>query len=164
MKQVSAQDDIEIRNLISRYCITTDNADADAFMETWVQASEFGGYESGPFGSMKTWRELHEFEKHHVGPGGMANGKRHQATNVLIEFVSNDEVHVTHDLVVLEVAKEPRIVATGRYDKSVVVRTKDGWRFKSRMLHVDPGFFVVSSATDASKVSGGGAQLTSAKT
>lgn len=150
MRKVNPEDEVEIRNLVSRYCITTDNADADAFMETWVKPEEFGGYESGPFGSMKTWRELLEFEKHHVGPGGMANGKRHQPTNVLIESVSDDEVHVTHDLVVLEVASEPRIVATGRYDKSVVVRTKEGWRFKSRNLHVDPGFFTATGSTDKS--------------
>ena len=35
----------------------------------------------------------------------------------------------------------PRIVATGRYDASVVVKTPKGWRFKSRSLKVDPGFF-----------------------
>jgi hypothetical protein len=39
------------------------------------------------------------------------------------------------------VAQEPRVIAKGRYDDSVVVRTADGWRFKSRKLHVDPGFF-----------------------
>jgi hypothetical protein len=139
---ISAEDDLEIRNLVARYCITTDNADADAFMECWVSPEEFGGYESGPFGAMSTWKEMHEFEKHHVGPGGMANGKRHQATNLLIEPISANEVSVTHDMIVLEVAEVPRIVATGRYDHSVVVRTAKGWRFKSRKLHVDAGFFV----------------------
>jgi len=135
------QDHLEITNLIAHYCITTDNADADGFMRLWVGPDEFGGYESGPFGSMATWDELLDFERHHVGPGGMANGKRHQATNVLIEAISASEVHVTHDLLVLEVAQEPRVIATGRYDRSVVVKTAQGWRFKSRRLHVDPGFF-----------------------
>ena len=138
---ISPRDQLEIANLVARYCITTDNADADGFMACWVPAEEFGGYESGPFGSMKTWQELYEFEKHHVAKGGMANGKRHQATNLMIEPVSADEVRVTHDLVVLEVANEPGIVATGRYDRSLVVRTNSGWRFKSRTLEVDPGFF-----------------------
>lgn len=138
---ITPQDHLEILNLVARYCITTDNADADGFMQLWVGPEEFGGYESGPFGSMKTWDEMHSFERHHVGPGGMANGKRHQASNVLVEPVSADEVHVTHDLQVLEVAQEPRLIATGRYDRSVVVRTAQGWRFKARRLHVDPGFF-----------------------
>lgn len=140
---ITFQDHLEITNLVARYCITTDNADADAFMALWVEADEFGGYESGPFGSMTTWEALRDFERHHVGPGGMANGKRHQATNVVIEPVSADTVHVTHDLQVLEVAQEPRLIATGRYDRSVVVKTAQGWRFKARRLHVDPGFFAL---------------------
>ena len=93
---------------------------------------------------LSTWKELYEFEKRHVGPGGMANGKRHQATNLLLEPIGPDEVHVTHDMIVLEVADVPRVVATGRYDRSVVVRTAEGWRFKSRRLTVDPGFFKIS--------------------
>ncbi len=141
---ITPQDELEIRNLIARYCITTDNADADAFMQCWVRPEDFGGYQSGPFGTMVTWQQMYEFEKHHVGPGGMANGKRHQATNVLIEPVSANEVLVTHDMIVLEVTQAPRIIATGRYDKSVVVRTDQGWRFKSRTLHVDNGFFALT--------------------
>lgn len=144
------RDELEIRNLVARYCITTDDADADAFMQDcWVEPDQFGGYESGAFGSMKTWAEMHAFEKHHVGPGGMANGKRHQATNLLIEPVSETEALVTHDLVVLEVADAPRIVATGRYDRSVVVKTPKGWRFKSRTLKVDPGFFALTGQAAA---------------
>jgi len=139
---ISFDDEREIRNLVSRYCIVTDNADPEAFMECWVGPEEFGGYDSGAFGNMKTWQDLYEFEKHHVGPGGGANGKRHQATNVMIEPVSAREVRVTHDLVVLEVDQDPRVVATARYDASVVVRTPKGWRFKSRKLAIDPGYFV----------------------
>ncbi|ACY14268.1 nuclear transport factor 2 family protein [Haliangium ochraceum] len=145
---LSDTDILEIRNLIARYCLTTDNADADGFMDCWVEPDEFGGYESGPFGSMATWQELREFEVHHVGPGGMANGKRHQATNIMIEAAGEGAAHVTHDLLVLEVAQEPRVIATGRYNKSVVVRTAKGWRFKSRSLQVDPGFFVLSGASN----------------
>lgn len=138
---LTAADAAEIHNLVSLYCLTTDNADADAFMRLWVSPAEFGGYDSGAFGSMATWQEMYDFERHHVGPGGMANGKRHQATNVAIEPVNATEALVTHDMIVLEVADAPRIVATGRYNRSVVVKTADGWRFKRRTLHVDPGFF-----------------------
>ena len=57
---------------------------------------------------------------------------------------NTDQVHVTHDMIVLEVANKPRIIATGRYNKSLVVRTPEGWRFKSRTLDVDKGFFVLT--------------------
>lgn len=141
MSALSSADFDEIRNLVSRYCIATDDANAEAFMQTWVPPEEFAGYESGAFGQMQTWQEMYEFELHHVGPGGMANGKRHLTLNVLIEPVSATEAHVTHDMIVLEVAEVPRIVATGHYDRSVVTRTSGGWRFKRRTLAVDAGFF-----------------------
>ena len=138
---MNVTDILEIKNLVANYCLTTDNADADAFMDCWVSPEEFGGYNSGPFGHMKTWEELYNFEKEHVGPGGMANGKRHQSTNVHIEFNSPTEALVTHDLIVLEVAEVPAIIATGRYNNSLVVKTDKGWKFKQRTLDVDPGFF-----------------------
>jgi SnoaL-like domain len=147
---LAAGDIAEIQNLIALYCLTTDNADADAFMRLWVDPAEFGGYDSGAFGSMKTWQEMHDFERRHVGPGGMANGKRHQATNLAIEPVSATEALVTHDMIVLEVAEAPRIVATGRYNRSVVVKTAKGWRFKRRTLDVDPGFFKLMPASEHS--------------
>jgi hypothetical protein len=141
MAQLTPLDYLEIQNLVTRYCITTDNGDADGFMDCWVAPEAFGGYDSGAFGELGTWQELYEFEKHHVGPGGDAVGNRHQATNVYIEAVSDTEAFVTHDLLVVRVADIPHIVATGRYNKSVVVKTENGWKFKSRALNVDAGFF-----------------------
>lgn len=141
MTSFTPEDFVEIQNLVSRYCVTTDNADADGFMQCWVEPDEFGGYDSGAFGKMDTWQELYEFEKHHVGPGGMANGKRHLSLNLVIEPVSGTEALVTNDMIVLEVAEAPRVIATGRYNKSVVVKTPKGWKFKRRTLDVDSGFF-----------------------
>jgi hypothetical protein len=146
MKLITADDVAEIQNLVSLYCVTTDNADADGFMQTWVEPAEFGGYDSGAFGKLETWEAMHAFEKEHVGPGGMANGKRHLSLNVVIEAVSATEVHVTNDMVVLEVAEIPKVVATGRYNRSVVVKTAAGWRFKRRTLDVDSGFFKAMAA------------------
>jgi hypothetical protein len=131
----------EIQNLVALYCITTDNADADGFMKLWVEPAEFGGYDSGTFGKMDTWQAMYEFEKHHVGPGGMANGKRHQSTNIVIEPVSATEALVTNDMLVFEVADVPYLMATGRYNKSQVVKTAKGWKFKRRTLDIDSGFF-----------------------
>jgi hypothetical protein len=139
----------EIQNLVALYCITTDNADADGFMQTWVEPAEFGGYDSGAFGKMDTWQAMYEFEKHHVGPGGMANGKRHQSTNIVIEPVSATEAHVTNDMLVFEVADVPYLMATGRYNKSQVVKTAAGWKFKRRTLDIDSGFFKLMEKSKA---------------
>jgi hypothetical protein len=141
MQPITASDHAEILNLVALYCITTDNADADGFMQTWVEPAEYGGYDSGAFGKMDTWEAMYAFEKHHVGPGGMANGKRHLSLNIVIEPISSTEVHVTNDMVVLEVADIPKVLATGRYNRSVAVKTAAGWRFKRRTLDIDSGFF-----------------------
>ncbi len=138
---LTTHDLLEIQNLVTAYCITTDNADVDGFMNCWVKPEAFEGYDSGAFGHSQTWQELKDFETHHVGPGGMANGKRHQATNIHITPVSDTEVLVTNDMMVLEVADIPKLIATGRYNNSKVVKTADGWKFKYRHLQVDSGFF-----------------------
>ena len=72
---LTTHDLLEIQNLVAAYCITTDNADVDGFMNCWVKPDAFEGYDSGAFGHSHTWQELKDFETHHVGPGGMANGK-----------------------------------------------------------------------------------------
>ena len=146
---LTAADYAEIQNLVALYCVTTDNADADAFMRLWVEPAEFGGYDSGAFGKMETWQAMYEFEKHHVGPGGMANGKRHQSTNIAIEGISATEAHVTNDMLVFEVADVPFLMATGRYNKSVVVKTAQGWNFKRRTLDIDSGFFKLMAKNQA---------------
>lgn len=142
-------DYLEIHNLVAKYCLTTDNKDVDGFMDCWVEPDAFEGYDSGAFGNMTTWEELRNFEAHHVGPGGNANGKRHQATNILVEPVSDTEVLVTHDMIVLEVASIPAVVATGRYNRSKVVKTSKGWKFKYRKLDVDSGFFNLMQKLEA---------------
>lgn len=139
--RITTQDLLEIQNLIATYTVTTDNKDVDGFMNCWVRPEEFDGYDSGAFGHMKTWEELKAFEAHHVGEGGNANGKRHQATNIIIQQISATEVHVTHDMIVLEVAAIPMIIASGRYNNSKVVKTSEGWKFKWRKLDIDSGFF-----------------------
>jgi hypothetical protein len=146
---ITPADFAEIQNLVARYCITTDNADADAFMQLWVAPAEFGGYDSGAFGKMDTWEAMEAFERHHVGPGGMANGKRHQSTNIVIEPVSSTEVRVTNDMLVFEVADVPHLLATGRYNNSVVVKTAQGWKFKRRTLDIDSGFFRLMEKANA---------------
>lgn len=138
---LSVQDLLDIQNLVTTYTLATDNKDVDGFMNCWVGPDAFEGYDSGAFGHLKTWEELKAFEAHHVGPGGDANGKRHQVTNLLITPVSNQEVHITHDMLVLEVDAIPMLVATARYNNSKVVKTTKGWKFAWRKLEVDAGFF-----------------------
>ena len=110
-------------------------------MNCWVSPEEFGGYGSVAFGSMKTWEELCAFEAHHVGKGGDANGRRQQATNLVIHPISGTGVKVTHEMLVFEEAQIPYLGATGRYNDSLVVKTAKDWKFKWRKLEIESGFF-----------------------
>ncbi len=148
---MTANDYLEIQNLVTAYCITTDNGDVDGFMNTWVSPEEYGGYDSGAFGNLKTWQEMKDFETHHTGPSGDAKGKRHQATNIHINFLNDNEALVTNDMLVFEVAEIPFLVATGRYNDSVVVKTAKGWKFKSRKLDIDGGYFKLVEKWNSAK-------------
>jgi hypothetical protein len=61
-------------------------------------------------------------EKHHVGLGSMANGKRYQSTNIVIEGLSVTNVSVSNDTLVLEAADMLYLMASGRYNNSVMVK------------------------------------------
>ena len=44
-------------------------------------------------------------------------------------------------MLVFELAEIPFLVATGRYNDSLVVKAENGWKFKWQKLDMDSGFF-----------------------
>lgn len=130
---LTAQDRLEILDLVARYNLTTDSKDVDGYMDCWTEEMLF----ESPFGTFRTREEMRAFEAEHVHTGAM--GKRHFSLNVAIEG-EGEEARVTSDLIVMEVAEAPHVVATGRYERSRVVRTSDGWKFAHRRLDLDEGF------------------------
>lgn len=137
---LTAHDRMEILDLCARYYISTDEADVDGFMACWVDDDDIV-FDSA-FGTFHGRAEIREFEREHVTTG-MAVGRRHLLGNVSIRRGEDaDTALVTSYLVVMEVAKLPRIIATAIYRDSRVERTDDGWRFRRRRMDVDPGFAV----------------------
>ncbi|MDX1674637.1 MAG: nuclear transport factor 2 family protein [Longimicrobiales bacterium] len=130
---LTALDRLEILDLVARYNLTTDSKDVDGYMDCWAEDVLF----ESPFGTFRTREKMRAFEAHHVETGAM--GKRHLSLNVAIQE-EDEAALVTSDLVVLEVAEAPHVVATGRYDRSRVIRTPGGWRFAHRRLELDGGF------------------------
>ncbi len=130
---LTALDRLEILDLVARYNLSTDDKDVDGYMACWAEEVLF----ESPFGTFRTREEMRAFEAQHVETGAM--GKRHLSLNVAIEE-EDDDALVTSDLVVLEVAEAPHVVATGRYDRSRAIRTPDGWKFTHRRLELDGGF------------------------
>ena len=135
---LSALDRLEIQDLCARYYISTDEQDVDGFMDCWVEDDDITF--NSAFGNYKGRAAIREFEDEHVHRG-MAVGKRHLLGNVSIEEGERpNEALVTSYLVVMEVVERPYILATAIYRKSLVERTDEGWRFRSRTMDVDPGF------------------------
>lgn len=137
MKKISEADRLEIMDLHSRYYVSTDEADVDGFMDCWLDSDEIV-FESA-FGNFKGRKAIRDFETSHVN-GGMAVGKRHLLTNLVLEASETGEVLATSYLSVVEVKDRPEIIATAIYRKSRVVNTPKGWKFAHRSMDTDPGF------------------------
>ncbi len=135
---LSGEDILAIHHLATRYALATDNADVDGFMNCWADDRPVC-FES-VFGTLNTREAIREFEDEHVNRG-VAIGKRRQTTNLLVEEGEDaDTAYLTNDVVIIEVKELPEIIATGRYNRSRVVRTAKGWRFQRRALEVDTGY------------------------
>jgi len=69
---------------------------------------------------------------------GAAPGKRrkHFTANIIIDLTGDSATVISNFLVVRDSAVGPTIAVAGTYD-DVVVRTPDGWKFKSRKLSHD---------------------------
>lgn len=126
--ELTTQDYIDIQQLYARYNHAIDSGDAEGWAATFtpdgVFNQRFAGRE-GLLGFMKQWKEK-------------MNGanRRHWNSNLLITPAAegaNGKVM----LMLLDVGtKPPSIVMTGQYT-DVLVKTAEGWRFKSRDVKND---------------------------
>eukprot|EP00899_Mesostigma_viride_P024525 jgi/Mesvir1/5257/Mv15374-RA.1 len=139
---LSFRDYLAIQNLLSRYLLALDSGDVEAHMACWVEDErDFQGFYNLALGNFTTLADMRRAQEAMSGPRGLVYGKRHHATNIVIQPVNKNLVLVTHYLLLLETRCPPYVVATNVYPESRVVRTKKGWRFQKRVVVVDPGFF-----------------------
>lgn len=137
MNTLTDTDRLEILDLCARYYVSTDEADVNGFMDCWIDSDEIL-FESA-FGTFRGRKAIRDFETAHVN-GGMAVGKRHMLSNVIIKPHAEGSALVTSYLTVVEVRDRPEIVATAIYRDSKVVKTKQGWKFAARSMDTDSGF------------------------
>jgi hypothetical protein len=133
VEEITADDYFEIQNLVARYFLTIDDGDAEGFMNCWVGPGDFELYAS-PLGRITDWHELNTLIQKITAPDGFEKNQRHFSANLSIKPVSPTKVLVAHDMMVCDVSGEPKIVAIGRYNDTVVVKTDKGWKFKSRAV------------------------------
>ena len=123
---LTAQDYEEINQLYARYNIMLDSGDAEGWADVFT--------EDGVFGNSEGRAALIEFATgFHSGQGGNA---RHWNTNIHVTPTA-DGADGTCYLFLWSVASRPAtITATGIYHDKLV-KTENGWRFKSREVNID---------------------------
>jgi hypothetical protein len=124
---LSTQDYIDIQQLYARYNHAIDGCDAEGWAATFTPDGTFTRF---------TGREaLEGFIRQWCGAMNGAY-RRHWNTNLLIT-PAEDGARGAVLLMLLDVSARPASIAsTATYDDTLV-RTADGWRFKSRMLKGD---------------------------
>ena len=125
---LTTQDYIEIEQLYATYNHAIDSGDAEAWAATFTPDGSFNTRFTGKEGLMgfiKLWREK-------------MNGanRRHWNSNLRIT-PSAEGANGTVMLMLLDVStKPPSIASTGMYT-DVLVKTPNGWRFKTRVVKGD---------------------------
>jgi ketosteroid isomerase-like protein len=125
--ELSTQDYIEIEQLYATYNHAIDSGDAEGWAATFTPDGTFNKFAGHDqlVGFIQQWKEKMN--------GG---NRRHWNTNLSIR-PSNDGATASVFLMLLDVTtKPPSIVATGTYSDTLV-KTANGWRFKSRATKMD---------------------------
>ena len=124
--QLSAADHAEIRQLYAQYNLALDSGDAEGYADVFT--------EDGVFGNSQGRDALIGFaEGFHAQQQGNA---RHWNDNVQVAATA-DGASGTCYLFLWNVGTRPAsLIVTGTYHDELV-RTADGWRFKSRRVEAD---------------------------
>jgi actinorhodin biosynthesis protein ActVIA len=123
--RLSADDQAEIHDLYAHYNLVLDAGDAEAWAATFVPDGRFGN--SVGHDALVTFAT----NFHASNPGS-----RHWNTNILVTPTA-DGAHGTCYLTLWNVSvRPPTITVTGIYQDELV-KTPNGWRFKSRVVTTD---------------------------
>jgi len=135
MAHLSTQDYIDLQQLYARYNMAIDTGDAEAWAATFTPDGVFNNTNRGHDGLVqfiKDWREKRN--------GAM---RRHWNSNLAFT-ATNTGARGSAYLILLDISVRPAAIAlTGLYE-DVIVRTPQGWRFQSRVVHADPAPAVVA--------------------
>ncbi len=126
-EKLSTQDFLEIEQLYAKYNHAIDGGDGEAWADTFTPDGVFNTRFTGRealIGFIKTWKER----------GGAT--RRHWNSNLHIVGTAEGAKGAVY-LMLWDVGVRPAaIVSTGMYD-DVLVKTANGWRFKSRVVKGD---------------------------
>lgn len=122
------QDVAEIEQLYARYNFAIDTGDAAGWADTFTADGVFNKAFTGRealMGFIKLWREK-------------LNGANRRHWNSNLNLSATDTgAHGGVYLMLLDVGAKPTAIASTRTYSDELVRTKDGWRFKTRAVIPD---------------------------
>jgi SnoaL-like domain len=125
----TTQDYIDIQQLYARYNHAIDTGNAEAWADTFTP--------DGTFNTTNKNRDgLIDFIHRWVGQNNGAN-RRHWNSNLVIT-PTRDGAEGTVYLMLLDVGVKPPAIASTMKYTDVLVKTAQGWRFKSRVVRPDP--------------------------
>jgi hypothetical protein len=125
---LTTQDLVEIQQLYAKYNHAIDSGNAEVWADTFTDDGVFNTRFKGRdqlMGFIKTWRER-------------MNGanRRHWNSNLLLAG-TNEGADGSVYLMLWDIGAKPQaVVSTGMYEDKLV-KTKSGWRFKSRVVKGD---------------------------
>lgn len=125
---LTLQDYVEIEQLYAKYNHAIDSGDADAWAATYTEDGVFNTRFAGTEqlkGFIKMWREKMD-----------GANRRHWNSNLKLEATAEGANGAVY-LILYNVGVKPvAIASTGMY-ADTLVKTKAGWRFKTRVVKAD---------------------------
>ena len=125
---LSTQDYVEIQQLYARYATTIDTGDAEGWASTFTPD---GVFNSNTRGHDALVQFVHDWRDKRNG----AN-RRHWNANLVITSSAGGANGSIYLMLMDVSARPPAPVSTAMYEDTLV-KTAQGWRFKTRVLHGD---------------------------
>jgi hypothetical protein len=126
---LTTQDYADIQQLYARYNLAIDTGDAEGWAGTFTPDGVFNNTNRGRDALVQfvhDWREKRD-----------GANRRHLNSNMVLSPTA-DGAKGTIYLLLLNVGVRPATIATTGIYEDVLVRTPQGWRFRSRVVHADP--------------------------
>jgi hypothetical protein len=127
--KLTTQDYNDIQQLYARYNLAIDTGNGEGWAATFTPDGVFNTTNKGHDALVqfiKDWRDKRD-----------GANRRHLNSNMVLTPTA-DGAQASIYLLLLNVGVRPATIATTGIYEDVLVRTPQGWRFKSRIVHADP--------------------------
>lgn len=130
---LSIEDRLTIHEILARLDHAVDASDWDTYLSFYTDDATMDPGFAPPVSGRDAIREFLEATE------GNTRGKRHVATNVVVDGGGNEATARSY-LTVIEREDIPRIVATAVIEDTLT-RHEAGWQITGHVVRVDPGMF-----------------------